>query len=88
MESQRGLEHLDRVWEAKEVWSTWIEYGKPKRLEHLDKSMGSQRGLEHLDRVWEAKEVWSTWIEYGSQRGLEHLDRVWKANTKCMSLCT
>ena len=32
MESQRGLEHLDRVWKAKEVWSTWIENGKPERF--------------------------------------------------------
>ena len=32
MGSQRGLEHLDRVWKAKEVWSTWIEYGKSKRF--------------------------------------------------------
>ena len=32
MESQRGLEHLDRIWKAKEVWSTLIEYGKPKRF--------------------------------------------------------
>ena len=32
MGSQRGLEHLDRVWEVKEVCGTWIEYGKPKRF--------------------------------------------------------
>ena len=55
MGSQRGLEHLDKVWKAKEVWSTWIEYG-------------SRRGLEHLDRVWKAKVVWSTWIEYGKPK--------------------